>query len=345
MNKNSLLQAWAVLWLQTQPMTDTEWRNQTTITEFILLGFGDLPDLQILLFLMFLVIYMATVVGNTLIVVLVVTDQHLHTPMYFFLGNLSYLETCYTSIFLPRLLASLLTGDRTISLSGCFTQMYFFGFLVATECYLLAAMSYDRYLAICKPLHYSTLMNTRFFLQLAAGSWLNGCLATTILILFMSPLIFCGPNEIDHFYCDPIPLIKLSCSDTHLIILMDFMLACVFTLPPFLLTLTSYVCIIATILKIPSTTGRQKAFSTCSSHLIMVTIFYGTIMIVYMLPKRDKFRDLKKVFSLCYTVLTPLVNPLIYSLRNREVKEALCKAVSKCGFHKNMQRLRDNNLA
>ncbi|XP_030400043.1 olfactory receptor 10A7-like [Gopherus evgoodei] len=315
-------------------MTDTEWRNETTITEFILLGFGDHPDLQILLFLMFLVIYIATTIGNTLIVVLVVTDQHLHTPMYFFLGKLSYLETCYTSTFLLRLLASLLTGDRTISFSGCFRQMYFFSLLTATECYLLAVMSYDRYIAICKPLHYSTLMNNRFCLQLAAGAWLNCCLANTIFILFMSPLIFCVPNEIDHFYCDPIPLIKLSCSDTHLIILMDFILICVFTLPPFLLILTSYVCIIATILKIPSTTGRQKAFSTCSSHLIVVTIFYGTIMIVYMLSKCDKFQDLKKVFSLCYTVLTPLVNPLIYSLRNRKVKETLCKAVSKCSFHK-----------
>nr|XP_048690058.1 olfactory receptor 6N1-like [Caretta caretta] len=314
-------------------------RNQTAITEFFLLGFGDHPNLQILLFLMFLVIYMATVVGNILIVVLIVADQHLHSPMYFFLGNLSCVETCYTSAILPRMLASLLTGDKTISVSGCITQLYFFGSLAGTECYLLAAMSYDRYLAICKPLHYSTLMNIRFSFQLAAGSWLNGLWAITILVLFLSQLIFCGPNEIDHLYCDPLPLIELSCSDTHQVILVDFILACVFTLPPFLLTLTSYMCIIATILRIPSTTGRQKAFSTCSSHLIVVTIFYGTIMIVYMLPKRDTLRDLIKVVSLCYTVLTPLVNPLIYSLRNREVKEALRKAVSKCGFRKNVQRL------
>ncbi|XP_030402404.1 olfactory receptor 10A7-like, partial [Gopherus evgoodei] len=293
-------------------MADTARRNQTTIMEFILLGFGDLPELKILLFLMFLVIYITTMAGNILIIALVVTDQHLHIPMYFFLGNLSCLETCYISTILPRLLASLLTGDKTISFSGCITQLYFFGSLGCTECYLLAVMSYDRYLAICKPLHYSTVMNTRFYLQLAVGSWLNGSLATAIFILFMSPLIFCGPNEIDHFYCDSIPLIKLSCSDTHLIILLDFILACVFTLPPFLLTITSYVCVIATILRIPSTTGRQKAFSTCSSHLIVVTIFYGTIMIVYMLPKRETLRDLKKLFSLCYTVLTPIVNPLIY---------------------------------
>ncbi|XP_065272293.1 olfactory receptor 6N1-like [Emys orbicularis] len=320
-------------------MADTDWRNQTTITEFILLGFGDLCDLQFLLFLMFLVIYMATVTGNILIVVLVVTDQHLHTPMYLFLGNLSYLEICYTSTFLPRLLASLLTGDRTISVSGCITQLYFSSTLAATECYLLAAMSYDRYLAICKPLHYSALMNTRICLHLATGSWLNGCLAITIFVLFISQLIFCGPNEIDHFHCDPIPVMDLSCSDTHLSILVDFILVSVFTLPPFLLTLLSYVFILASILRIPSTTGRQKAFSTCSSHLTVVTIFYGTIIIVYMLPKRDTLRDLKKVLSLCFTVLTPLVNPLIYSLRNREVKDALMKAVSKCGFHKNMQRL------
>ncbi|XP_074975176.1 LOW QUALITY PROTEIN: olfactory receptor 6N1-like [Caretta caretta] len=326
-------------------MADRDWKNQTAVTEFIFLGFGDLPDLKILLFLMFLVIYIATVTGNMLITALVVTDEHLHTPMYFFLGNLSCLETCYTSTILPRMLASLLTGDRTISFSGCITQLYFFCALAATECCLLAAMSYDRYLAICKPLHYSTIMNTRFCLQLAAGSGLNGCLATAIFVLFMSHLIFCGPNEIDHFYCDLIPLIKLSCSDTHLSILLDFVLACVFTLPPFLLTLTSYVCILTTILRIPSTTGRQKAFSTCSSHLIVVTIYYGTLMIVHVLPNRDTLNILNKVLSLCYTVLTPLVNPLIYSLRNRDVKEALSKAVSKCGFHKNKQRILDYNLA
>ncbi|XP_067414641.1 olfactory receptor 6B1-like [Emydura macquarii macquarii] len=225
-------------------MADIDWRNHTTITEFILLGFGKLSDLQILLFLLFLVIYIATVATNTLMVVLVATDRHLHTPMYFLLGNLSCLETCYASAILPRMLASLLTGDRTISLSACFTQYFFFAFLGATECHLLAAMSYNRYLAICKPLHYSTLMSTKLCLQLAAGSWVNGCLATTIFVLFLSQLIFCGPNEINHFYCDPIPMLELSCSDTHLVILVDFILACVFTLSPFLLTLTSSLCII-----------------------------------------------------------------------------------------------------
>ncbi|XP_050791454.1 olfactory receptor 6N1-like [Gopherus flavomarginatus] len=288
---------------------------------------------------MFLVIYMATVAGNMLITALVVADKHLHTSMYYFLGNLSCLETCYTSTLLPRMLVSLLMGTKTISFSGCLSQLYFFCALAGTECCLLAAMSYDRYLAICKPLHYSALMNTRICLQLAAGSWLNGSLATTIFILFISQLIFCGPNEIDHFYCDPFLLMELSCSDTHLSILVDLILVSIFTLPPFLLTMISHVRISAIILRIPSTTGRQKAFSTCSSHLTVVTIFYGTIMIFYMLPKHDTLRDLKKVLSLCFTVLTPLVNPLIYSLRNREVKEALSKAVSKYGFHRNMQRV------
>ncbi|XP_039353454.1 olfactory receptor 6N1-like [Mauremys reevesii] len=267
--------------------------------------------------------------GNTLIIVLVVVDKQLHTPMYFFLGNLSSLETCYTSTILPRMLANLLTGDKTIFFNGCFTQLYFFGALASTECYLLAAMSYDRYLAICKPLHYLALMNTRYCLQLATGSWLSGFLATAIFVLFMSQLIFCGPNEIDHFYCDPAPLIKLGCGDKYLMVLLDFIMACVFTLPPFLLTLTSYVCIITTILRMPSATGRQKAFSTCSSHLIVVTIFYGTILIAYTLLIVDTLRVLNKVLSLCYTVLTPLINPLIYSLRNREFKEALSKAISK----------------
>ncbi|XP_044840951.1 olfactory receptor 1030-like [Mauremys mutica] len=304
-------------------------RSVVSITEFILLGFGNHPELQIFLFLLFLVIYVVTMAGNILIMVLVVTDQHLHTPMYFFLGNLSCLETCYTSTILPRMLASFLTGDRTISVTGCLIQLYFFGSLVDTECYLLAVMSYDRYLAICKPLHYGTRMNNRFCFQLAAGSWISAFLAVIIVIILMSQLIFCGPNEIDHFFCDLTPMIKLSCSDTHNMEFVTFWGSVLFTLPPFLLTMTSYVYIIIAILRIPSTTGRQKAFSICSSHLIVVTIFYGTLMIVYILPKTEKLRELNKVFSLCYTVLTPLLNPLIYSLRNKDVKLAFRKAVRK----------------
>ncbi|KAM7149947.1 olfactory receptor 10A7-like [Macrochelys suwanniensis] len=309
-------------------MATTEWGNQTSISEFILLGFGNLPELQLLLFLLFLVVYMVTVAGNILIVALVVADQHLHTPMYFFLGNLSCLETCYSSTILPRMLASLLTGDKTISVRICIMQYYFFAFLLVVECCLFSVMSYDRYLAICKPLHYAALMNGKFCLQLATGSWISGLLASGTMTSLMSQLSFCGPNQVDHFLCDFTPVKNLSCSDTRLMDLVAFLMAAIFTFPPFLVTLASYVCIIVTILRVPSTTGRQKAFSTCSSHLIVVTIFYGTLMIVYVLPDTNTLRVLNKVFSLFYTILTPMANPLIYSLRNREVKEALRRAVN-----------------
>uniref|UniRef100_UPI002540A992 olfactory receptor 6B1-like n=1 Tax=Euleptes europaea TaxID=460621 RepID=UPI002540A992 len=294
------------------------------VTEFILLGFGGNPELQIFLFMIVLIIYMVTMVGNILIVALVVADQHLHTPMYYFLGNLSCLETFYSSTILPKMLASFVTGNRSISFIGCFLQMYFFGSLAPTECFLLSAMSYDRYLAICKPLHYTTLMNNRDCLHLIIGSWISGFLGNSVLFPLLQ-LTFCGRNDIDHFFCDFNPLLKLACSDIHKIVIFTFIIACIFTLPPFLLTMTSYVCIIATILIIPSSAGRQKAFSTCSSHLMVVTIFYGTLMIVYMLPNTQALGDLNKVFSAFYAVLTPLANPLIYSLRNKEVKQALKK--------------------
>uniref|UniRef100_A0A8C3EY30 Olfactory receptor n=1 Tax=Chrysemys picta bellii TaxID=8478 RepID=A0A8C3EY30_CHRPI len=301
--------------------------NQTYISEFILLGFGNLPRLRLLLFLLFLVIYILTVSGNILIILLVLTDHHLHTPMYLFLWNLSFLETCYTSNSLPRMLESLLTGNRAISVCGCFIQNYIFGLLAGSESYLLSAMSYDRYLAICRPLHYAALMNRRFCLLLITGCWIICSVINSIIIFLLSHLIFCGPNEIDHFFCDLTPLINVSCSDTELIELLAFILSSLIAVGPFLLTLTSYMCIITTILRIPSATRRHKAFSTCSSHLIVETIFYGTLILVYLLPKTHTLRDLNKLFSLFYTVLTPLANPLIYSLRNKEVKKALSKGV------------------
>ncbi|XP_077169762.1 olfactory receptor 6C4-like [Paroedura picta] len=304
--------------------------NQTVIQEFLLLGFGDQPETQRALFFLFLAIYIVTVVGNLSIITLVITDPHLHTPMYFFLGNLSCLEFFYSSTILPRMLVTFFAGGKTISVNECIVQYYFFGFLLGTECYLLTAMSYDRYLAVCRPLHYSSLMNCRICLQLAAGSWFSGFLANDIVIYFISQLFFCGPNEIDHFFCDFTPMVKLSCSDTHMTEVVTSVLAAVFTLPPFLLTLLSYVWIVVTILRIPSTIGRQKAFSTCSSHLTVVSIFYGTVMVVYMFPKNDRLNALNKVFSVFYTVLTPLANPLIYSLRNKEVKEARMRIFNKC---------------
>ncbi|XP_029768462.1 olfactory receptor 11L1-like, partial [Terrapene carolina triunguis] len=251
------------------------------------------------------------------------------TPMYFFLGNLSCLETCYTSTILPRMLASLLTGDRTISYSGCITQLYFFVFMVTAECFLLLVMSYDRYLAICNPLHYAALMRSWVRIQLVSGSWIMAFFTSTLITLLMARLTFCGPNKIDHFFCDFALMLKLSCSDTSLIEVVNLLLCFAIILPTFLLTLMCYVCIIATILRIPSTTERQKAFSTCSSHLIVVATFYGSLIISYMIPTAGTAGDLHKVFSVFYTVLTPLVNPLIYSLRNKVVKEALKKAGGK----------------
>ncbi|XP_075768202.1 olfactory receptor 6F1-like [Pelodiscus sinensis] len=306
--------------------------NQTSITEFILLGFRELPGLQVPLFLLFIMIYLMTMAGNILILALVVAHWHLHTPMYFFLGNLSCLEICYSSTLLPQLLARLLTGDWTISFTGCLTQFYFFGALLATECLLLSVMSYDRYLAICNPLHYAARMSGRSCLQLAGGSWTGGFLACSISTVSITQLTFCGPNGIDHFFCDLIPLVKLSCNDPLLMDTLAFTACLILILVPFLLTSVSYICIISTILRIPSSTGRQKAFSTCSSHLIMVSVYYGALLIAYMFPTTDLPSNFKKVLSVSYTVLTPLVNPLIYALRNREVQEALCKTCRKLRF-------------
>ncbi|XP_062449689.1 olfactory receptor 2G3-like [Rhea pennata] len=304
-------------------MENIAWRNYSPIAEVILLGFTSHPGLQIPLFLLFLMIYAMTMAANISIIMLVVADQHLHTPMYFFLGNLSCLEACYSSTILPRLLVSFLTGDRTISISCCILQYYCFGSLTAAECFLLAVMSLDRYMAICKPLHYGSLMRVGSCLQLAAVSWISGFLATAANAYWMSGMTLCGPTDLDHFFCDFTPLLKLSCSDTSLMALVTLLLSALFTLPPFILTLTSYMCIITVILRIPSSASRHKAFSTCSSHLIVVTIYYGTIIFVYVLPDTNTLRPLNKLFSLFYTVITPLANPLIYSLRNHEVRETL----------------------
>ncbi|XP_063158174.1 olfactory receptor 5G9-like [Candoia aspera] len=312
-------------------MQNKEKGNETTILEFILMGLANNSDLQPLLFLFFLMVYLVTMTGNILIILLVVADHHLHTPMYFFLGNLSCLEICYSTVILPKMLVNLFSGQRSISLSGCMVQLYLFGSCVGIETYLLAAMSYDRFLAICRPLHYSSIMNTKFGFQLITGVWTGSLLANCITVSLMARLTFCGPNIINHYFCDLLPIKDLSCSDLSLIELVTTLLTFIFTVTPFLLTLTSYIFIITTILKITSATGRQKAFSTCSSHLMIVCLFYGTLIIVYMLPDAPTLKDLNKVFSIFYTVLTPLINPLIYSLRNQEVQKALkrvgCKVI------------------
>ncbi|XP_062994269.1 olfactory receptor 11A1-like [Elgaria multicarinata webbii] len=314
-------------------MLNTEKGNLTTITEFILVGFGNIPELQPLLFLLFLMIYIVTLTGNFLIILLVVADHHLRTPMYFFLANLSCLEICYSSIFLPKMLVNLLSGERSISVSGCIAQFYFFGSFVSVETYFLAAMSYDRYLAICRPLNYASIMNRKLCFQLMAVGWINALVGDSIVVFMLVQLDFCGPNVIDHYFCDLILIEKLSCSDISLIQIVTSVLPFIYIVTPFLLTVTSYVCIITTVLKIPSAIGRQKAFLTCSSHLTVVCIFYGSLIIVYMLPDTPTLRDLNKVFSLFYTILNPLINPLIYSLRNKEVHKALKTICSKLANH------------
>nr|XP_006133468.3 olfactory receptor 6F1-like [Pelodiscus sinensis] len=340
-------------------MDKAEGRNQTPIMEFIILGFGIGSELQPLLFLVFLVIYIVIVAGNLLIIALVVSDHNLHTPMYFFLGCLSFLEICYTSVFLPRLLDGLLTGERTIcytsvflprlldglltgertvSVQGCIMQLYFFGGLSTTETFLLTAMSYDRYLAICHPLRYAALMNGRVCGHMVAASWIGGFLVVTLANSFLWQLTFCGSREIDHFFCDFSPMIKLSCDDTRTVELVTTIVAAIGALVPCLLTLTSYVCIITSILRIPSSTGRQKAFSTCSSHLMVLTVFYVGVITVYVVPIASTSKALHKILSVFYIVLTPLMNPVIYSLRNKELRESLRKAVQKLVAYGNGHR-------
>ncbi|NWY57694.1 O10A2 protein, partial [Chionis minor] len=273
--------------------------------------------------LLFLVIYMVTMMGNILILLLVVANQHLHTLMYFFLGNLSCLETCYNSTILPKLLASFLTGDRIISYS-CVTHFFIFAFLFGVECYLLAVMSYDCYLAVSKLLHYVTLMNHKLSTTLAAGAWVSGFMISFVITLLMSQMVYCDSREIDHFFCDFTPVIKCSCSDTFLIEVVTSLMSAACTKLPFLFTVASHILIIITILRNPSATGRQNAFSTCSSHVILATIFYTTLILVYMLPKTYNLTVFNK-FTVFYTVLIPVVNQLIYTLRNKEVRGALRK--------------------
>ncbi|XP_044284103.1 olfactory receptor 8H3-like [Varanus komodoensis] len=314
--------------LKVQLLENTELKNETYVTEFILLGFGDHKVLQIPLFLLFLLIYIVTMSGNILIMLLVLTDQHLHIPMYFFLGNLSFLEASCSSNILPRMLFGFLAGSNAISINACFVQHYFFGTLGAVECYLLSAMSYDRYLAICMPLHYVTMMSGKLCLKLIVCSWISGFLASTTTLIIISNLVFCDGNNIDHFFCDTFPIIELFCGDAHALKLFLYVLCSIFTFPPSILTITSYFLIILAIMKIPSSIGKQKAFSTCSSHLLVVTIFYGTLTSVYVVPNTNKLNGLHKVFSIFYTILTPMVNPIIYSLRNTEVKKSLRRLTS-----------------
>ena len=299
--------------------------NLTKLMEFVLLDFADVPHLQRFLFGLFLLIYIIILMGNGIIFLITKLDSGLQTPMYFFLGNFSLLEICYVSVTLPRMLTSLWTQRRKISLVACAAQMCFILILGATECFLLAVMAYDRYVAICSPLHYPLVMNYKVCIQLVAGSWISGIPVQIGQTGQIFSLPFCGSNLINHFFCDVPPILKLACGDTFLNEMLVFTVAVLFVLVPFLLILVSYGKIISTILKLPSATSRGKAFSTCSSHLMVAALFFGSGLVTYLRPKTQGSAGTDKVLSLFYTIVTPVFNPMIYSLRNKDVMMALRK--------------------
>ncbi|XP_006117006.3 olfactory receptor 5AP2-like [Pelodiscus sinensis] len=307
-------------------------KNHTPITEFILSGLTDQPELQVPLFVIFLAMYVTTVSGNLSILLLISLDSHLHTPMYFFLASLSFLDICYSPVISPKMLQDFLSETKTISYNGCAAQMFFFGALATTECFLLAVMAYDRYVAICKPLHYRVVMSCRVCMLLVSTSYVGGFAHSTVHTGFAFTLSFCGPNKINHFFCDIPPVIKLSCSDTHLNEMVMFIATLFISGCSSLTILVSYSCILVTILRIPSAQGRRKAFSTCTSHITSVSIFYGTILFMYLRPAFSSSQQQDQVASVFYTLVIPMLNPLIYSLRNKEVKDALRRTMRKTFF-------------
>uniref|UniRef100_K7EWY6 Olfactory receptor n=1 Tax=Pelodiscus sinensis TaxID=13735 RepID=K7EWY6_PELSI len=303
--------------------------NQTNVHEFILMGLSYYPGLQFFLFLVFLVIYLVTLVGNMLIMLVIRADGHLHTPMYFFLSHLAFVDICYSSAIVPKMLENFLAKHKTISVRGCLAQMFFILLSAGTEVFLLSAMAYDRYAAICHPLHYAGTMNKRVRRQLLGASWTMGLLYSLINTLPVLTLHFCGPNEIRHFSCEVPPLLQLSCTAAFANKIALLSSAVIFGFSSFLLTLVSYIHIISTILRIRSTEGRRKAFSTCSSHLTVVVLLFATALSQYMKPSSVVSPVLDEFFSIQYSILTPMLNPIIYSLKNKDVKTALARIRGK----------------
>nr|DBA18433.1 TPA: hypothetical protein GDO54_016676 [Pyxicephalus adspersus] len=297
--------------------------NQTILTELFLSGISDLPALELPFFLLFLHIYSMTLIGNFLIILLVAIDSHLHTPMYFFLGNLAFLDMCSSSLTTPRMLFDLITNNRKISITACLTQVFFFIFMATTEILLLAVMSYDRYIAICRPLHYVQIMHWKTCIQLAAGVWALSLVYSLAHILITLRLTFCDLNIVQSFFCDLSKLFQISCTDVFINLLFIFLLGGLFGLVLLLMTFIPYITVFLTVMKIKEKEKRFKAFSTCSSHLTVVFIFYGTIVFNYFRPTTGYHFAADRVVSVCYTTITPLINPLIYSLRNNELKTAL----------------------
>ncbi|XP_069819520.1 olfactory receptor 6B9-like [Dendropsophus ebraccatus] len=297
--------------------------NITKVSGFTLVGFPLGHQAKVLLFLVFLSVYLLTILSNVIIIYLVKFDQHLHKPMYFFLANFSFLEIWYISVTVPKMLSDFLDEGKKISMVGCLTQFYFFFFFGSMENFLLVIMSFDRYLAICYPLQYLIIMTERFCILLAVGAWIVSVIAMMIVIIPVSQLSFCGSNEIDHVFCDFSPLVKLSCNSTKVSETIFFFLAGVVIIGCFGLIMASYVQIIITVVTTSSTSGLRSALTTCTSHFTVVFIYYGTVMFMYMRPSAAITFNVDKVVSVCYAVLTPLLNPIIYSLRNKDVKHAM----------------------
>ncbi|XP_044533342.1 olfactory receptor 6C76-like [Gracilinanus agilis] len=307
-------------------------RNKTTVTEFILLGLTDDPELQAMVFLFLFLTYILSVMGNLSIITLTLLDSHLKTPMYFFLRNFSFLEISFTSVCIPRFLVSIVTENNIISYNSCMAQVFFLILLGATEFFLLAAMSYDRYVAICKPLHYTTIMSPKVCSQLVISSWLAGFLVIFPPVIIGLQLEFCDSNIIDHFTCDSSPMLMISCTDTKVLDVMSFCLA-VFTLMfTLVLVILSYAYILRTILRIPSAQQRKKAFSTCSSHMIVVSISYGSCIFMYVKPSAKEGVALNKGVAVLNTSVAPMLNPFIYTLRNQQVKQAFKDIIRKICF-------------
>nr|XP_008174566.1 olfactory receptor 1009-like [Chrysemys picta bellii] len=307
-------------------------KNQTMVTEFILLGLSSDPQMKILLFLVFLLIYLITLAGNIVIMVVIRAGSHLHIPMYFFLFHLSFVDICYSSVTVPNTLRNFLAERKTISVNGCITQIFFFFLLVVTEAFILSAMAYDRYAAICDPLRYMDTMSTKICFQLVGGAWAIGFFHALLNTVFALKLHFCGPSQIHHFSCELPPLLQLSCTDTLTNQVVLLISAVILGSSSFLFSLISYIHIISTILRIRSAEGRRKAFSTCSSHLIVVGLFYLTGFLQYTKPSSVSSVVLDEMFSIQYSILTPMLNPIIYSLKNKEVKTAVGKMLGKFKF-------------
>ncbi|XP_048206154.1 olfactory receptor 6C65-like [Perognathus longimembris pacificus] len=304
-------------------------KNKTSVKEFILLGLTNDPKLNILIFLFLFITYILIITGNLIIITLTLIDSRLKTPMYFFLRNFSFLEISFTTVCIPRFLVSIVTGDLTISYNSCMAQVFFFILLGSTEFFLLTAMSYDRYVAICKPLHYTTIMSSKVCIQLVISCWLAGFLVIFPPVIMGLQLDFCDSNVIDHFFCDSSPMLLIACTDTSFLELLAFFLA-VFTLViTLILVVLSYAFILRTILRLPSDEQRKKAFSTCSSHMIVVSISYGSCIFMYVKTSAKKGVVLSKGIAVLNTSVAPMLNPFIYSLRNQQVKQSFRYLVKK----------------